>query len=92
MDWTRMPDRELLQMRICDLELSLESTWLYECVCQVWEELAIRGLRFRPHAWLSDEWYCPDGIPGIAIPIMVLSINLVGQGLNDSLNPRLRNN
>ena len=68
MDWTRMPDRELLQMRICDLELDLESTWLYECVCQVWEELAIRGLRFRPHAWLSDEWYCPDGIPGIAIP------------------------
>ena len=26
------------------------------------------GLRFRPHFWLSDEWYCPDGVPGVAIP------------------------
>jgi hypothetical protein len=25
-------------------------------------------LRFRPHFWLSDEWFCPDGVPGVAIP------------------------
>ena len=31
-------------------------------------ELAGRGLDFRPHFWLSDEWFCPDGVPGIAIP------------------------
>ena len=23
---------------------------------------------FRPHYWLSDEWFTPDGVPGIAIP------------------------
>ena len=28
--------------------------------------------------------------PGIAILITVLAINLVGEGLNDALNPRLR--
>jgi hypothetical protein len=22
----------------------------------------------RPHFWLSDEWFCPHGIPGIAVP------------------------
>ena len=27
-----------------------------------------KGLRFRPHFWLSDEWFCPDGVPGIAVP------------------------
>jgi hypothetical protein len=32
------------------------------------EELKNRGFDFRPHAWLSDEWFSPDGIPGIAIP------------------------
>jgi peptide/nickel transport system permease protein len=33
-------------------------------------------------------WLC--AIPGIAILLTVLSINLVGEGLNDALNPRLR--
>ncbi len=27
-----------------------------------------RGLRIRPHAWISDEWFSPDDTPGIAIP------------------------
>jgi peptide/nickel transport system permease protein len=29
-------------------------------------------------------------VQGVAIIITVLSINLVGEGLNDALNPRLR--
>ena len=36
----------------------------------------------------SAWWVCT--FPGIAILITVLSINLVGEGLNDALNPRLR--
>ena len=27
-----------------------------------------RGLRIRPHAWISNEWFSPDDTPGIAIP------------------------
>ena len=33
-------------------------------------------------------WLC--AFPGVAILITVLAINLVGEGLNDALNPRLR--
>ncbi|BBK37837.1 ABC transporter permease [Allostella sp. ATCC 35155] len=33
-------------------------------------------------------WLC--AIPGLAILLTVLAINLVGEGLNDALNPRLR--
>ena len=33
-------------------------------------------------------WLC--AIPGVAILLTVLAINLVGEGLNDALNPRLR--
>jgi peptide/nickel transport system permease protein len=29
-------------------------------------------------------------LPGIVILITVLSISLIGQGLNDAMNPRLR--
>lgn len=39
---------------------------------------------FMRHAW----WLC--AIPGLAIMLTVLSINLVGDGLNDALNPSLR--
>ena len=36
----------------------------------------------------SAWWVCT--FPGIAIMLTVLAINLVGEGLNDALNPRLR--
>lgn len=39
---------------------------------------------------LRTAWYL-TAIPGIAILITVLAINLVGEGLNDALNPRLKN-
>ena len=32
------------------------------------DELEARGVTFRPHYWLSDEWFTPDGVPGVAIP------------------------
>jgi hypothetical protein len=35
---------------------------------QLHRELDRRHLAFRPHFWLSDEWYTPDGVPGVAIP------------------------
>ncbi|HSC98777.1 MAG TPA: ABC transporter permease [Casimicrobiaceae bacterium] len=39
---------------------------------------------FLQRAW----WLC--AIPGVAILVTVLAINVVGDGLNDALNPRLR--
>lgn len=59
---------ELLELRICDLGLKVSGTWLEARVAQLHAELKARGLRLRPHAWLSSEWFSPDGIPGIAIP------------------------
>lgn len=38
---------------------------------------------------LRTEWYL-TAIPGVAILMTVLSLNLIGDGLNDALNPRLR--
>ena len=40
--------------------------------------------------FLRRAWWL-SATPGAAIALTVLSINLVGDGLNDSLNPRLRN-
>lgn len=39
-------------------------------------------------SFLRDAWWLVT-IPGVVILVTVLSINLVGEGLNDALNPRL---
>ena len=67
-DISKLSDDRLLDMRMCDLDLSVHSVALENRVEQLDEELASRGLKFRPHCWLSDDWYSPDDIPGIAIP------------------------
>jgi hypothetical protein len=66
--WTRWSDDRLLDLRLCDLRASWERSWLAPLVRQLQRELAARDLRLRPHIWISDEWFSPDGVPGIAIP------------------------
>ncbi len=66
--WETLDDEPLLSLRFCDLKLSMEGTDLERAIDRLYGELALRGLRFRPHCWLSQEWFSPDGVPGIAIP------------------------
>jgi len=66
--WARWPNSKLLQVRIRDLGVTIEGTWLEDCVGQLYSELEAREILFRPHAWLADEWFSPDRIPGVAIP------------------------
>ena len=66
--WETLSDEQLLSLRFCDLKLSIEGTDVQRAVTRLYGELATRGIRFRPHCWLSQEWFSPDGIPGIAIP------------------------
>jgi hypothetical protein len=67
-DVAAMSDEELLGVQFRELNLKIEGTELAQRVDQLNGELASRGLTFRPHYWLSDEWFTPDGIPGVAIP------------------------
>jgi Putative zinc-binding metallo-peptidase len=66
--WTSWPDDRLLQLRLKDLRVTIEGTWLEGRLHALYDELDQRGLRVRPHAWLSDEWFSPEATPGIAIP------------------------
>jgi Putative zinc-binding metallo-peptidase len=66
--WASLPDEELLKLRLKDLKVTVEDTWLEECLGKLHDELEERGIRVRPHAWISNEWFCPEGTPGIAIP------------------------
>ncbi|MEZ4223996.1 MAG: putative zinc-binding metallopeptidase [Polyangiaceae bacterium] len=66
--WVRLNDDELLKLRFCDLKLDLNESPLSERVQRLHDELEARGIRFKPHCWLSSEWFSPDGVPGVAIP------------------------
>ncbi len=66
--WADLPDEELLEVRLCDLGLRIEGTPIQERLERLFWELQMRAIPFRPHYWLSDEWFSPDGVPGIAIP------------------------
>lgn len=63
-----MDDESLLDLQMRQLDLRVETSSLAPRIAELHDELAARGLTFRPHYWLSDEWFTPDGIPGIAIP------------------------
>jgi len=67
-EWADWPDERLLNVRLCDLGVSVRGSEVAPRVRQLYEELGARGLLFRPHVWLSDEWHSPDGVPGVAIP------------------------
>jgi hypothetical protein len=66
--WSGFSPDELLDLRLCDLGLTMEGTWLQEPIRHVLRELDAAGLRLRPHFWLSNEFFVPDGVPGIAVP------------------------
>jgi hypothetical protein len=66
-EWGSWDDEQLLDLRFSELDLPLGPE-LEARIAQLGDELAARGLLFRPHFWLSDEWFTPDGVPGIAIP------------------------
>jgi hypothetical protein len=70
--WENATTQELLEWRLCDLGLELRDSWLEGLIDRLHGELASKGLRVRPHCWLSEEWFSPAGIPGIAIPFYLV--------------------
>ena len=67
-EWVDWPDEKLLNLRLCDLDLRLEGSDLDARVADLYRELEEHRIRFRPFFWLSDEWFTPDDVPGIAVP------------------------
>lgn len=76
--WVRYSDQQLLDLPICDLKLSLDDNpSLVQMRDQLYAELEYRNIVLKPHVWLSDEWFVPDGVPGIAIPFYMANPRLM---------------
>jgi len=72
-----MTDRQLLDLRLCDLALKIRGTRLEQRIEKLYRELEARSLAFRPHIWLSEEWFTPDGVGGFAIPFYLADPRLM---------------
>lgn len=69
--WESFDEAELLSLPMRSLRLRLDDSLAGPEIERLYAELERRGLGFRPHVWLSSEWFSPDGIPGIAVPFFV---------------------
>jgi len=76
-DWETLPREQLLDLRIRDLGLTLDGTWVERCIDELYRELEKRDIRLRPHCWLSDEWFSPNNVPGIAVPFYLVHPRLI---------------
>lgn len=83
--WAGWSDEQLLDLRLCDLRLDLKRSQVREQIDRLHGELAAHRLVFRPHCWLSSEWFSPDGVPGIAIPFYLAHPRLAKLELNQML-------
>jgi Putative zinc-binding metallo-peptidase len=61
-------DDALLAMRLRDLPLKMEGTLVERRLKRLHRELLARNIVALPHAWLSEEFFNPDGVLGFAIP------------------------
>ena len=84
-EWASWPDDKLLETRLCDLGVAIDGTELERLIAQIDAELEARGLTFRPHYWLADEWFTPDDVPGVAIPFYLAHPRLAKLELSQML-------
>jgi hypothetical protein len=92
LDLHHLSHEALMRTRLCDLGLRLSGSALEARASVLFDDLERRGIAFRPHLWLSTEWFSPDGVPGIAIPFYLahprlLSIEVEEMGEAEGSSP-----
>lgn len=70
-DLSKLSEEDILNLRVCELPLGLEGTWLEECVKELYRELGDKEFRFKPACYLADEWLTPDKEPVVGVPFFL---------------------
>lgn len=66
--WESLSDEALLEMRICDLHLTISASDLEDSIATLYQNLAAKNLIFKPDCYLADEWFVLEGKTSIGIP------------------------
>ena len=70
-EWEKLSNKQLLQVRIKDLNIHITGSSLETMTQCLYQELQAKEIRFRPPCYLADEWLCPDKEPIIGIPFFL---------------------
>ena len=73
----RLERQILLQLPLNRLPLQRTNPYIKRAIGQLKRELKRRGLTFVPHIWISNDWFCPDGVCGFAIPFYLFHETLL---------------
>jgi hypothetical protein len=76
-DLATKPEEALLGLRLSELPLRIEGTWLEARVAQLHAELGAKNLVFKPRCYLANEWLTPEDEPEIGIPFYLAHPRLV---------------
>ena len=76
-DLATIPEEQLLGLRLSELPVRIEGTWLEARVAQLHHELKSRNILFEPRCYLADEWLTPEGEPVIGIPFYLAHPRLI---------------
>ena len=76
-DLTNLTDEEILNLRIRDLPISIKGTWIEKCIEELYRELHLKGIGFKPPCYLADEWLTPDNEPVIGIAFFLAHPKLI---------------
>jgi hypothetical protein len=67
-NYSRFSSEELLKLKLKNLSLNIRGSIIEKRLSMLFSELGDKGLQFRPHVWISDEWFTPDDTSGFAVP------------------------
>ena len=76
-DLATLPEEQLLGLRLSQLRVHIEGTWLDARVAQLHRELKAKNIPFEPRCYLADEWLTPENEPVIGIPFYLAHPRLI---------------
>jgi hypothetical protein len=76
-NYSRLSTEELLRIKMRDLRLRIKGSIIEGRLNILFSELEEKELIFKPHTWISDEWFTPDYTPGFAVPFYLFHPRLM---------------
>ncbi len=71
-----LSDPEILKLRFKNITLSIAGSEIENYIQLLHSELEAKKLNFRPHIFLGDEWFSPEGMNAISVPFYLSNSRL----------------
>ena len=69
--WANYEDEDLLDVRLCDLGVTIKDSWVERPITKLYDELKAKHIRLNHIFGCLTNWFCPDGVPGFAVPFFL---------------------